>query len=611
MGTERSQSSRPFLRRPPVEIVHKRLAELSALRSQIAPLRSIREIAGTGARLALKHLHGQSAAVFLFGRTGLLQRIVTVGRRIDGTPIPPEWFPDESHAPGASFTGRCVTPTATSSFGSPQLSNDLAEDSALEASAADLYAALLGTLRCALGVPLNGRYRSFGVLEVINKLAGGRSPHFSVEDVHWLVGIGTEIAYAISALRRESRIALLDLLGKAAARPAMDSASERALYSGVARQVTSDPFAFRVCIIRQVVGGNLVLAAQAADDGIDLEGRTVLESWGDRTLPAEALRTGHLQYLPDIASLNEKDWDLPNAGWAKDHGLVSYLCIPAKFDDNIYGTISLYTGYSYKLSPDEEQFLQTVGALTGGVMAACRNLQQSTELVNEDLRDALLATDYRRNSPSLHVVTEVLRKIAKRLRDLDSLTLPQSVESRIREISDLVSSEEERLKNELQNTFSEPVDVNELIQSVVRQRKEQRFASPVVFRLRLDRRIPSLIVHRTGMKWVLRDIVVNATKAIERSGRQYGEIDLSTKCVVAGGVEYVEILCSDTGCGIPAEEREHIFDWGVSLDSKGSGLGLALAREALGMYQGEIAVVESTVGEGTTIRVRIPTRHSA
>jgi len=69
------------------------------------------------------------------------------------------------------------------------------------------------------------------------------------------------------------------------------------------------------------------------------------------------------------------------------------------------------------------------------------------------------------------------------------------------------------------------------------------------------------------------------------------------------------IEVADSGVGIPAEELPHVFDMYYQgqngTRAKGSGIGLAIAREIVEIHGGEIAV-ESREGRGTTFRVTLP-----
>jgi signal transduction histidine kinase len=77
----------------------------------------------------------------------------------------------------------------------------------------------------------------------------------------------------------------------------------------------------------------------------------------------------------------------------------------------------------------------------------------------------------------------------------------------------------------------------------------------------------------------------------------------------AGGQVVVQVV--DSGSGIPADELPYIFerfwrgDKSRSRNSGGSGIGLAIVRQIVGLHQGTIEV-ESEPGKGTTFTVRFP-----
>ena len=76
------------------------------------------------------------------------------------------------------------------------------------------------------------------------------------------------------------------------------------------------------------------------------------------------------------------------------------------------------------------------------------------------------------------------------------------------------------------------------------------------------------------------------------------------------------VSVSDTGPGIPYEERERIFDKFHQVDNTntktkgGTGLGLAIAKEIIEMHGGRIWV-ESIVGRGSTFCLELPVRAQA
>jgi two-component system, OmpR family, phosphate regulon sensor histidine kinase PhoR len=72
---------------------------------------------------------------------------------------------------------------------------------------------------------------------------------------------------------------------------------------------------------------------------------------------------------------------------------------------------------------------------------------------------------------------------------------------------------------------------------------------------------------------------------------------------------HVEIRVTDTGSGIPEEVLPRVFDRFYRAEAKpeGFGLGLAIVHAAVDAMEGRLEV-SSTVGEGTTIIITLPSR---
>jgi signal transduction histidine kinase len=74
--------------------------------------------------------------------------------------------------------------------------------------------------------------------------------------------------------------------------------------------------------------------------------------------------------------------------------------------------------------------------------------------------------------------------------------------------------------------------------------------------------------------------------------------------------EWVEIEVADTGAGIPAADRERLFEpfvrgAGNGEDDTGAGLGLALSRAIVEAHGGRMWLADSDIG--TRVRFGIPT----
>ena len=99
------------------------------------------------------------------------------------------------------------------------------------------------------------------------------------------------------------------------------------------------------------------------------------------------------------------------------------------------------------------------------------------------------------------------------------------------------------------------------------------------------------------MKQAILNIVINGVQAMQEGGT------LTISARREEGVAVTEIR--DTGNGIPREVQEKIFELYFTTKKGGSGIGLAQTYQILQWHYGSVDF-ESTEGQGTTFRLRIP-----
>ncbi|WP_243444764.1 ATP-binding protein [Sphingosinicella humi] len=105
-------------------------------------------------------------------------------------------------------------------------------------------------------------------------------------------------------------------------------------------------------------------------------------------------------------------------------------------------------------------------------------------------------------------------------------------------------------------------------------------------------------VERQDLDEMLGNLIENAAKY--GGGRVFVTVKTAPECV--------EIEVENDGPGIPAAERESIFDRGARLDVEkpGTGLGLAIVRDVATIYGGSIALEESEDLGGLLARLKLP-----
>jgi len=105
---------------------------------------------------------------------------------------------------------------------------------------------------------------------------------------------------------------------------------------------------------------------------------------------------------------------------------------------------------------------------------------------------------------------------------------------------------------------------------------------------------------------VLLNLVRNAAQALEsHPSADRSSMQIRVTGRREGGVAILEV--SDTGPGVPAKTRDHLFEaFQTSGRPGGSGLGLTIAAELIRLHGGDIHLVEGTIG--ATFRIVIPDR---
>ena len=141
-------------------------------------------------------------------------------------------------------------------------------------------------------------------------------------------------------------------------------------------------------------------------------------------------------------------------------------------------------------------------------------------------------------------------------------------------------------------------DIREVVDHVITLiREDPSRARQVELEVRVDPAVPSFVFDADQMTQVLLNIALNGVEALDGPGRVGIDVGLRGSSVA--------IAVSDTGRGMPPEERRRVFDPFYSRKPAGTGLGLTLARRIVTAHGGQIEV-ESTPGRGTCFTILLP-----
>jgi signal transduction histidine kinase len=127
--------------------------------------------------------------------------------------------------------------------------------------------------------------------------------------------------------------------------------------------------------------------------------------------------------------------------------------------------------------------------------------------------------------------------------------------------------------------------------------------TPLGARMNLDPRLPEVVTDGERVRLVLVNLLTNARHALAGRPVNAGDVSITTTRVTDARVA---IDVSDRGIGIGPEHLARIFDPYFTTRRTGTGLGLAISRNIIEGLRGTIAI-SSRTGEGTTVRVELPT----
>jgi signal transduction histidine kinase len=150
-------------------------------------------------------------------------------------------------------------------------------------------------------------------------------------------------------------------------------------------------------------------------------------------------------------------------------------------------------------------------------------------------------------------------------------------------------------------------DLNQCIRSTVTvSRNEWKYVANL--ETDLDENLPLVLCVPGELNQVFLNMIVNAAHAIGEVVRDDAEEKGTILVSTRRDGNWVEIRISDTGTGIPEPIRGRVFDpfFTTKEVGRGTGQGLAIARNVVVDRHGGAIAVDSEMGKGTTFTIRLP-----
>jgi two-component system NtrC family sensor kinase len=226
----------------------------------------------------------------------------------------------------------------------------------------------------------------------------------------------------------------------------------------------------------------------------------------------------------------------------------------------------------------ESKKLATLGQLAAGIAHEINNPLGGIVMYSHMLREDIDNEECRENVEKIGNEADRCKKIVKGLLDFARQTKPERTES----------------------------NLNHVLKEVMALVVQQAMFRNIEIENDHNPSIPLVDIDVTQMEEVFMNIILNAAQAMEGKGK------ITTVTRLSPDKNYIEIVISDTGPGIPQEHVEKIFEpfYTTKEIGRGTGLGLSIAYGIVERHHGSIWV-ESEEEKGTSFFIRIPIPEAA
>lgn len=588
--------------------IEKLIAEINEqlyVKNHLIASETIDEAINRAINLTSAKLSAQISSVFLINKDGYLKRMSLVGYDKGKNMVANDWYSEERYIPGESFTGKIFSST-NSSYGEPQWSNNL-EQSDINELSKKLYLEKFGSLKCAITVPLNGRHRTYGALEVINKISTNyifkKRSVFTLKDVYWLSFLGINLSTVISHIRRQNEFKILSEFTKHLTETYTAESYPFEIYDKMCNLLISNETNYKVCILR--VGSKnetLDVVARASDNLSWADRQDIPVKRGER-LTGKVFESNAPIYLEDIQTQAN---NFMNIRWINDNNLKSYACLPLSYKNTVLGTLSLFTGYKYIFYDSDREFLSNIAQL---IASFINNSGYLTELKETNKEKQEIFSEAKAISFDNSLLS-ALHEYKNELTEIKN-NLLKSLESSIGKRNTIIESQIVYLEKQIikyTTQLDKPVgivDINLLIKALIKTFRQEIKENNITIEQKLNVDIPNLLLNESEFREVIYNIMSNAIKAVKYSKKKDKSITINTAFKEEEQIDFIVVEISDNGIGIRNEISNKIFEKKYTEFEEGTGMGLWLTKNILDQY-GCKYKINSSVGKGTEFIIYIP-----
>jgi hypothetical protein len=144
----------------------------------------------------------------------------------------------------------------------------------------------------------------------------------------------------------------------------------------------------------------------------------------------------------------------------------------------------------------------------------------------------------------------------------------------------------------------EPIDLQNVVRSIMALARPTAREMGIDLELQGDEPVPLVTANTEVVQHVVLNLLVNAIESFTSPGGR-----IVARFIVDSDIR---LQIRDTGCGIPPDMQKRLFEPFRTGKPRGTGLGLFLSRTFMRRFNGDVRLVDSTVGRGSCIEVVFP-----
>ena len=338
-------------------------------------------------------------------------------------------------------------------------------------------------------------------------------------------------------------------------------------------------------------------------------------------LVGQAFQTGKTQVIDNL--LRSKD---AYVEFLIEAGFRSTVYIPLTSKGEAVGVMCVSSKSAFTFSTDYVEFLTAIGNQIGvaihnarlyeDIKTAYQELKEAQEQV---IRTEKLASLGKLSASIAHEINNPIAAVLTYIKLMIKLVSQgHFTQERMKDISrylGTMASEMTRCGEIVKNLLAfsrqskieiKPHDIDQILNKTLILTSHDLQLKEIQLRSDIAPDLPKVMGDFWQLQQVFMNLISNGSEAMEKGGT----LSISARPAKKDG--FLEIVISDTGCGISGQDQKSIFEpfFTTKEEEKGVGLGLSVVYGIITNHKGSIEV-ESEVGKGSTFRVFLPVNQSA